>query len=212
MTKVLIPFLISLLVRLIKFSNRIVIHGEENLRKAEQMVEGKNYALAVWHQNLVCCILTAKKPMVSMTSRSKDGEIAARTAQKLGIIPTRGSSSRGGRAALQQMIDLIRKTNYITGLTVDGPRGPAKFPKAGVISIAHHCKIPLVPYIAISSRRYTFNKSWDKFRMPLPFGTIRHYYGEPIMIEGLDEHSLKKYTQHIISEQDRMENELLALM
>jgi lysophospholipid acyltransferase (LPLAT)-like uncharacterized protein len=205
-------FLLILFIKLIQYTNLKKIHGEENLEKAKKMSEHGNYAIAVWHQDLNTVMFTCEKPMTTMGSKSKDGDLAVRTSASVGMKAVRGSSSRGGTEALKELIDLTLKENIRVGLTVDGPRGPARKPKRGIFAIAHTCKIPVVPYISIASRRKTLERSWDKTRVPLPFGTLHHCYGEPIMIESLDEEAINKYSQHIITEVERMEKELLALM
>ncbi|RLB74241.1 MAG: hypothetical protein DRH03_01685, partial [Deltaproteobacteria bacterium] len=44
-----------------------------------------------------------------MISRSKDGDLVATVAEKLGFGTVRGSSSRGGATAMFQLIDKMRE-------------------------------------------------------------------------------------------------------
>lgn len=64
-------------------------------------------------------------------------------------------------------------------VTVDGPKGPAKKVKPGIIVMAQKANIPIVPYAPLARSFWEFN-SWDKFRLPKPFSLIDVYYGEPI--------------------------------
>ncbi len=61
-----------------------------------------------------------------MISRSKDGEYLARFAAPMGCVPVRGSSRKGGSAALLEMARLLREGEVGYAATVaDGPRGRA---------------------------------------------------------------------------------------
>src|ERR1044071_5156242 len=62
------------------------------------------------------CVIPAayrfrKQKIAVMTSRSFDGEYIARIIKKLGFIPVRGSSSRGGAAALLGMREQLEQGN-----------------------------------------------------------------------------------------------------
>ncbi len=208
----MIANLIFFLVSFFKILSRKKYHNLENREKAKQMSPHGNYIMAVWHNNLVSCILNAETPMVSMTSRSKDGTIAADTAKKFNIYSARGSSSRGGKEALLDMVKHINETHYNAGLTVDGPRGPVHEPKPGIFKVAQLTGCPILPYCVISTRRKEF-RSWDKLRLPLPFGTMHIIYGEPYFIkdevtkESLDGH-IKKLRDGLMS----LESQLTKLM
>ena len=207
-----LSFLIASLVRLIKWTSRRIYLGEENLEEAKKLANKDSYALAIWHRNLAGGIIGNRGPLVSMVSKSKDGDFAATTSRFLGITSVRGSSSRGGREAMQAMITYLKGNPQPCALTVDGPRGPAEVPKKGIFKIAHECRIPIVPYHVRSSRTHTFVKSWDKFRLPLPFGKIYISYGQPFMIESIDDESIQKYSKVLIDEQARMENHVSELL
>jgi hypothetical protein len=68
-----------------------------------------------------------------MSSRSFDSEYIARFIQRFGYGAARGSSTRGARAALIQMIRAV-KAGRSAGFSVDGPRGPALCGQARPVS------------------------------------------------------------------------------
>lgn len=146
-------------------------------------VQANNYIAAIWHQNLANGVFAFnKRPHIAMVSLSKDGEIATRIAKNFGFTIARGSASRGGKKALLEMIKTI-KSGVLPGvLTVDGPRGPLHQVKHGVIELAKQTQVPIMPVIAFSTRAHIFKKSWDHFRLPLPFATIYSMVGEPLLI------------------------------
>ena len=67
------------------------------------------------------------------------------------------------------------------GSVVDGPEGPAKIVKPGVIAMAKLAGVPIVPGLAASSFAYHF-PNWDRHELPLPFSRVRFRFAEPLTI------------------------------
>jgi lysophospholipid acyltransferase (LPLAT)-like uncharacterized protein len=116
-----------------------------------------------------------------MVSRSKDGEIIARVLKLFGFRSARGSSSRGGKEALQVMIETINREQCSGGLVADAPRGPFGVAKIGIVKLAKETGLPLIPVMWWAKRKIMFN-SWDKTLMPLPFTRIIFFYEAPIFV------------------------------
>ncbi len=169
------PLVIRLLAR--TWSFRIV-----NRRVFEEYVRGrKPVVAALWHQMVIPSVaLFRDRGAVVMVSRSWDGELIARTAHRLGFRTVRGSSSRGGSEALQEMIGFIRKGSQ-AALTVDGPKGPAHEPKIGCVLAARGTGAPILP-IACRARPAVYAGSWDRTMIPLPFAKIVVAFGEPFAV------------------------------
>ncbi|OFV81845.1 MAG: hypothetical protein A2Y78_02025 [Acidobacteria bacterium RBG_13_68_16] len=138
------------------------------------------YVLALWHGRMIGSLMdNFDTGCVAMVSRSNDGALAAGIAEQLGIVAARGSSSRGGREALSEMEDMMRGGAVPFGaLTVDGPRGPWREVKPGVIALARRLRAPLIP-ITFSCRRAWVLRSWDRMVLPRPFAKVVVAYGEP---------------------------------
>jgi lysophospholipid acyltransferase (LPLAT)-like uncharacterized protein len=187
MIKLINVFLYAL-TRLLQLTYRFEFLNTERLTKLE--ANNKNYLLAIWHQNLVAGILAQQeRPYVVIVSKSKDAEPVAFACQRLGHIVTRGSSKKkgvdkGGAAARDEMIEYLIK-GYPGAVTVDGPKGPAKVVKPGIVHMAIMSKSILIPYI-VKSKSYFEFKSWDRFQLPKPFAKISVYYGEPVNPEDYD--------------------------
>jgi len=116
-----------------------------------------------------------------MISQSKDGEIAAGVVKRAGWHPVRGSSSRGGREALQNMIANLNETK-LAGHIVDGPKGPSGRVKAGAIRLAHAANAVIVPCYISAENGWYFN-SWDKFLLPKPFSKVSLRFGKMIKFD-----------------------------
>jgi len=90
----------------------------------------------------------------------------------------RGSSSRGGREAMYDVIGGL-KDSRLAAHVVDGPRGPAGQVKAGAIRMAHASKAAIVPVYVSADNAWYFN-SWDRFMLPKPFSRVVLRFGAVI--------------------------------
>ena len=150
-----------------------------------RLKKGENILICAWHQQPFVAICSFEryrtyKPSL-MISQSIDGEILAGVAELIGWYPVRGSSSRGGKAALKQMIQAL-KTNGLAAHIMDGPRGPMGYVKAGAIRLALEADALIVPCYVSVDRAWFFN-SWDKFFIPKPFSNVTLRFDSPMELE-----------------------------
>jgi lysophospholipid acyltransferase (LPLAT)-like uncharacterized protein len=122
----------------------------------------------------------------ALISQSKDGEVLAAILEKWNYKLVRGSSSTGGKEALDKLVELAR-TGYVL-ITPDGPRGPHRKLKAGAVVAAQLSQAPLVLCRVSIKYKYTFRKSWDCFEFPLPFSKITLKFADA---EVIDAHSTR---------------------
>lgn len=73
-------------------------------------------------------------------------------------------------------------SGYSTVITPDGPRGPAKVLRNGVLNVAQVSGAPIIPVRVDVSRAWIWSWSWDQKRIPIPFAKITVRYGEPIYV------------------------------
>jgi lysophospholipid acyltransferase (LPLAT)-like uncharacterized protein len=147
----------------------------------ERSRRGEAFIGAMWHEDIgFFADYFRGTHFTVLVSRSRDGEIAARVVHRLRLRTVRGSSSRGGEDALQQMIDLAQRGECI-GFLADGPRGPPHVAKLGPVVAAKLSGRPIVP-IACAMRGAIRVNSWDRTRIPLPFARIIVRGGEPITV------------------------------
>ncbi|MBL6990288.1 MAG: lysophospholipid acyltransferase family protein [Bacteriovoracaceae bacterium] len=176
-------WLIYLVTRFLHLTYRYRFLNPEVIEQAKKMSPKGSYIIGCWHQNLYTMVLSrVSEPFVGITSPSSDGELIAFTMQKLGHLAARGSSTRGGRAAMMQTIRLIRNEGQPAAITVDGPKGPPHQVKNGIIEISRITQVPILPYISIGHSFWQSKKSWDNFRLPRPFSKIYIMCGEPFIV------------------------------
>src|SRR2546430_2800552 len=118
---------------------------------AENLTTQKQSIIAFWQAHLLL-MLHSKfgRPIVVLISRSKDGEYMARVFDHYGVESARGSSTRGGPAALRDLIRAARAGKNIV-FTPDGPKGPNRIAKEGIVMAAQAPRLPIVP-IALSPK------------------------------------------------------------
>ena len=143
--------------------------------------KGVPFIYTLWHGRMVLCILAhLHEDIVTMASRSKDGEIIARWLERNGYVAVRGSTGKGGREALQEMVDYIG-AGHRAALTIDGPKGPPRAAQLGILQLARKSGAWILPYSSACSRPY-FLKSWDRYLAPKPFSRCVVVYGEPFQV------------------------------
>jgi lysophospholipid acyltransferase (LPLAT)-like uncharacterized protein len=174
------PYAGVFLVRLLSATYRIRIVDSENefgLIKAK-----KGLVYASWHQRFFPGItfFSSRRPIAIIISQSRDGEMAARAVEILGWKAVRGSSTRGGKQALEE-IKTLGSSGYKVGHIVDGPQGPFGKVKPGIVRIAQYASLPIVPTITSGQQCWVFN-SWDRFMVPKPFSRVIIRFGLPVWV------------------------------
>lgn len=158
------------------------ITGSEHVRTAAKRVDSGSYALIFWHENILASLaLMRGTKMAGLASLSRDGAIVTGVMDKMRFRTVRGSSSKGGAEAREELVK-ISADGYLPTITPDGPRGPRRVLKSGVVDIARRAGISILPVAAVAERQWVLRKSWDQFRIPKPFATIHVVYGEPVEV------------------------------
>lgn len=157
-----------------------------------------------WHR---CVFPSAwifrKRKLAVMTSRSLDGEYIARVIQRLGFVPIRGSSSRGGQRALLEMQTYVASGKG-AAFTIDGPRGPRYVAKRGPVYLAKATGVAITPFYVAVESRWTLN-SWDRFVIPVPFSRALVQVAPKIYVpRDADDATLEAKYQQMQSELERI--------
>jgi lysophospholipid acyltransferase (LPLAT)-like uncharacterized protein len=156
---------------------RYVVDGLDHLRAAEAVGHPIH---AFWHGRILPGALYFKRRgIVVITSENFDGEWIARIITKFGYGTARGSSSRGARKALLQLVRDI--DNRPVAFTLDGPRGPARVAQPGAVWLAKMTGSPIIPFHLESDRHWTLN-SWDRTQIPKPFARIALAFAPPLRV------------------------------
>ncbi|MEZ5284491.1 MAG: lysophospholipid acyltransferase family protein [Vicinamibacterales bacterium] len=154
------------------------VEGEDRLQQAEQA--GGLGIHAFWHGRIVHGTAHFRhRGIVVITSENFDGEWIARIIRRFGFGTARGSSSRGARKALLQLVRDSRASR--TAFTVDGPRGPARVAQPGAGWLSKATGNPVIPFHAEAAAHWSL-RSWDRTQIPKPFTTIALVIGDPFVV------------------------------
>jgi lysophospholipid acyltransferase (LPLAT)-like uncharacterized protein len=175
----LTPALAAYLVKAIGATLRVyVVRGE-----IEQALRARrpNVIYAFWHGHLLYLMYRYRGSGVYiLVSQSRDGELLSRILQHFGMPTIRGSSSRGARRSLLELVRRAR-AGASAALAPDGPRGPRHRAQSGIITLAQLTEIPIIP-VAVDARWKIEFQSWDRFLLPFPYSRVVVAYGEPVVV------------------------------
>ncbi len=163
---------------------------------------------AFWHRNFaVAAHYYRDRDFSVAVSRSRDGDLIAAVLTALGYHPRRGSSTRGGTAVLRQLYRLV-KDGVTVSVQTDGPQGPARVSKIGVVTLARLSQRPITP-VAFSASPCLRFRSWDRPLLPLPFARVACLYGAPMAVpEHTDEEAEQRVRERLDAELNRLTDDL----
>jgi lysophospholipid acyltransferase (LPLAT)-like uncharacterized protein len=142
---------------------------------------GRQPIMAFWHGRILpATYYFRRRGIVVITSENFDGEWIAGIIERFGYGTARGSTSKGARRALRQLMRDIGAGRPV-GFTLDGPRGPARVAQPGAVWLAKATGNPVLPFHLEADRSWTLN-SWDRTQVPRPFATVSIAMGEPLEV------------------------------
>ena len=158
---------------------RIEYRGKEHLET------NPNHIFSVWHENVTLFFIVHKyfhQPTAFLTFPIWY-MAPVHVMQKLVGVEEMifGGSGFDGKAAMEKVINRL-KHGSSTFLTPDGPYGPLKEPKKGVLLMSYYSQTPIIPISFHLSREYRI-PTWDRKRYPLPFCKIIVNYKAPIWVK-----------------------------
>ena len=171
-------FLGSLLLKLFYGLNRRIVKGRKNYLKLTK--NGESVIIAVWHGHLLSVFYDLRDLNINaLAGTHSDAEEISRIASAWGWRMIRGSSKEKGSLAYKAILRVLKKPGSIFFITPDGPTGPRRIPKPGLIRAAQMTGASIIPVSVHSTRNWQF-RNWDIFHLEKPFGKIFINYGEPI--------------------------------
>lgn len=148
---------------------------------------GPGRILCTWHENVVAYFVV-RPPLVNQAWINhpfwymRPVHVVMRWSGVRRIVL--GSTGSGGRAAVDSLVDELR-AGASTAMFPDGPHGPQRQLKKGVLHLAARSGLPVVP-LRFEMTREVRLPGWDNKRLPLPFSTVRVRCGVPIPVDAAD--------------------------
>ena len=135
----------------------------------------------LWHEVLLPLLWQHRRQAIAIVvSEARDGQYLADLARSLGYRAVRGSSTRGAARALLGAVRELQ-AGHAVAFTPDGPRGPRRELKPGVVAAAQRAGAVIVPLHAEVDRAWRLH-SWDRFIIPKPAAQVRVVYGRPFEV------------------------------
>lgn len=139
------------------------------------------FVFLLWHEALLPLLWRHRSQQVAiLVSEAREGQYLADYAQRLGYDLVPGSSTRGGARALLAAIRALNDGSTLA-ITPDGPRGPRRDIKPGVVHAAQRAGAMILPLHAAAPSAWRL-RSWDRMLVPKPFAEIEVGYGEPFAV------------------------------
>jgi lysophospholipid acyltransferase (LPLAT)-like uncharacterized protein len=166
-------------VRALAASWRIRVEDEDRWRQVR--AEGQPVVFLLWHEALLPLLWQHRMQDIAIVvSEARDGQYLSDLALTLGYRAVRGSSTRGGTRALLGAVRELQAGRSVA-FTPDGPRGPRRELKPGVIAAAQRGGGAILPIHAEPDRAWRLH-SWDRFMIPHPLARVTIRYGRPFIV------------------------------
>ena len=191
------------LIRVIGATMKFEVVGWEHHTEDEPLV------YCFWHNRIpAATYFWRNRGIVVMSSRSFDSEYIARFIQRFGYGAARGSSTRGARSALIQMIRAV-KSGKSAAITVDGPNGPIYQAKPGALLLAAKSGAAILPF-SISLANSWRLPSWDRIEIPKPFTRAVVVIGQRFKVANGDDQSQYDYLQRLLEDLRQQSDRLVC--
>ncbi len=158
---------------------RFSCHDDHYWRELAQ--SGKPFVFLLWHEVLLPLLWRHRRQGVAIVvSDGKEGRYLADYAARIGYRLVSGSSNRGATRALLGAIHQL-DAGVPVAFTPDGPVGPRRIIKPGVVRAAQKAGAPVLPLHAAAHPAWRL-RSWDRMLVPAPFARIEVGYGAPFYV------------------------------
>ena len=153
-----------------------------NCQRWQRLVEGrKPFIFLLWHESLLPLLWQHRRQRIAIVvSESLEGQYLSDFARRIGYDLVLGSSTHGGTRALRGAIRALDDGCTIA-ITPDGPRGPRRDVKPGIVRAAQRAGAMILPLHAATLSAWRLG-SWDRMLVPKPFAAIDLAYGEPFAV------------------------------
>ena len=172
-------------------TSKIKIKNDQLTKK--MLIDKKPFILAFWHSQLMMVgyVWKSKNTLNMLASSHSDGRFGSYIASHFNL-KNISIMAKNKSPSLRKVFKILNEKNYI-GITPDGPRGPNKKVSEGIIKIAMHSQVPIIPLGFASNKNFKLN-SWDSFLITYPFSKCNFVWGEPITIpSSTKENEIEKY-------------------
>jgi len=146
---------------------------------------------AIWHEsNLVAATAAFRlrnvKRVVSFSTRGFRGIVMNTLLESIEAaavpLPPEGKQSRAESGRLSLELARLGHDGDSLVVSCDGPFGPLRIAKPGVLLVAREAGLPIQPWAVAVRPPLRLTRRWDRQLVPLPFCRMRVDQGEPMRL------------------------------
>ena len=166
---------------------------------------------AVWHETNLAAAVAAYRlrndnKAIVFSTRGFRGIVMNTMLEALGsgvvTLPDEGGGTRAEAASMSRTMAQVGRSGWSLFVSCDGPFGPHRVVKPGVLIVARESGIPVLPW-AISIRpAFRLTGRWDRHIVPTPFCRLRVHEGEMLRVE--ERQRIKPLLSTLQAELDRV--------
>jgi lysophospholipid acyltransferase (LPLAT)-like uncharacterized protein len=176
----------------VRMRNFHVVFDPERPRRSPPFI------LAFWHDALLMPAHFMGPAYRILISQHADGELIAQICRLARAGTIRGSATRGGIEATRQLLRAGKERHLV--VVPDGPRGPRREVKPGIVFLAARTGLPIVAAGFGHDRPWRL-RTWDRFLLPFPGRCVCIVVLEPIYVPAdADKDELEAY-RRLVEEQ-----------
>jgi lysophospholipid acyltransferase (LPLAT)-like uncharacterized protein len=154
-------------------------------------VNQEQVILAIWHEDNLLAALAALKlrddaAIVSFSTRGFRGIVMNTFLGRLGgaavTLPEEGRQTRAEAASVSRQMARIGREGRSLVVSCDGPFGPYRVAKPGILIVAREAQLPIQPWAVSVRPAVRLRRRWDRQVVPLPFCRVHVEEGSVIRI------------------------------
>ncbi|HET7521198.1 MAG TPA: hypothetical protein VFK61_06645 [Candidatus Limnocylindria bacterium] len=164
-------------------------------RTAGAPINQEQAIFAIWHEsNLVSAIAAWKlrrdRSPVVFSTRGFRGIVMNTMLRTMGAdvvtLPDEGAATRGEATSLSREMARLGREGRSLVVSCDGPFGPYRVAKPGVLIVARESGLPIQPWAVSSRPPVRLGGRWDRMIVALPFGRLRVHEGAVLRLAPRD--------------------------
>jgi lysophospholipid acyltransferase (LPLAT)-like uncharacterized protein len=159
--------------------------------RASGTVVQDQVVFAIWHESNLAAMCAAwklrdRRRVVSFSTRGFRGIVMNTMLAALDggavTLPDEGRQTRGEAARMSLELARVGRDGDSVVVSCDGPLGPYRVAKPGVLLVAREAGLPIQPWAVAIRPALRLHGRWDHQLVPLPFCRIRVEEGEQIRL------------------------------
>lgn len=166
---------------------------------------------AIWHESNLAMAVAAlalrdDPAAIVFTTRGFRGIVMNAMLHGIGCgavtVPPEGSAGRAEAASVSRTMARLTRDGWSVLASCDGPFGPARVAKPGVLIVARESGLPVQPWAIAVLPPWRLRRRWDRQLVPVPFCRIRVMEGTQLIIGPRER--IKPRLQELQAELDRI--------